>query len=134
VLLAEDQHPVGDLGPHGQHEALGEAVRSRTPRRDLDHLNSCVGYDRIEVGRELSGAVADEEPESGGMVAEVHDEVAGLLGGPGSVGMCGHAQHVQVAVADLEGEQDVEASQRERAVDVEEVDREHAGGAGTAAS
>jgi hypothetical protein len=48
--------------------------------------------------------------------------------------MCGHAQHVQVAVADLEGEQDVEASQRERAVDVEEVDREHAGGAGTAAS
>jgi hypothetical protein len=70
----------------------------------------------------------------GGVVAEVHDEVAGLLGGPGSVGMCGHAQHVQVAVADLEGEQDVEASQRERAVDVEEVDREHAGGAGTAAS
>jgi hypothetical protein len=24
--LAEDQHPVGDLGPHGQHEPFGEAV------------------------------------------------------------------------------------------------------------
>jgi hypothetical protein len=44
--------------------------------------------------------------------------------------MPGHAQHVQVAIADLEHEQDVEASQGERAVDVEEVDREHAGGLG----
>src|ERR1051325_9246634 len=44
--------------------------------------------------------------------------------------MPGHAQDVQVAVTDLEHEQDVEASQRERAVDVEEVDREHAGGLG----
>ena len=44
--------------------------------------------------------------------------------------MCGHAQDVQGAVADLEHEQDVEASQRERAVDVEEIDREHAGGLG----
>jgi hypothetical protein len=26
VLLAEDQHSVGDLGSDGQHEAFGEAV------------------------------------------------------------------------------------------------------------
>ena len=44
--------------------------------------------------------------------------------------MPGHTQDVQVAVADLEGEQDVEPSQRERAVDVEEVNREHARGLG----
>ena len=44
--------------------------------------------------------------------------------------MPGHAQDVQVAVTDLEHEQDVEASQRERAVDVEEIDGEHAGGLG----
>ena len=37
---AEDQHPVGDLGPHCQDEAFGEAVRPRTPRRDLDHLDA----------------------------------------------------------------------------------------------
>jgi hypothetical protein len=29
VPLAEDQHPVGDLGSDGQHEAFGEAVRPR---------------------------------------------------------------------------------------------------------
>jgi hypothetical protein len=44
--------------------------------------------------------------------------------------MPGDAQHVQVAVADLEHEQDVEPSHGERAVDVEEVDREHADGLG----
>jgi hypothetical protein len=62
------------------------------------------------------------------MFTEVHDEVAGLLGRPEPVGMRSHAQDVQVAIADLQSEQDVEPPQRHRAVDVEEVDREHAGG------
>ena len=35
----------------------------------------------------------------------------GLLGGPGPVGMRGYAENVQVAVADLEDEQDVEPPQ-----------------------
>jgi hypothetical protein len=61
------------------------------------------------------------------MVAEVHDEVAGLLCRPRPVGMGGHTQHVQVAIADLEHEQHVKPPQRECAVDVEEVHREHAG-------
>jgi len=128
VSLAEDQHPVGDLGADGQREAFREAVCPRTPRRDLDHLDARVRQDRVERGRELPGPVADEEPEPGGMFAEVHDEVAGLLGGPGSVGVRGHAEDVQVAVADLECEQDVEPPECHRAVDVEEVDGEHAGG------
>jgi hypothetical protein len=42
----------------------------------------------------------------------------------------GHAQDVQVAVADLQREQDVEPPQRHRAVDVKEVDRKHGGGLG----
>jgi hypothetical protein len=64
------------------------------------------------------------------VLGEVDDEVAGLLGGPGAVGMRGHAEDVQGAVADFEYEQDVEPPQRHRAVDVEEVDGEHAGGLG----
>jgi hypothetical protein len=94
MSLPEDEHSVGDLGSGGQHESFGEAVRPRTPRRDLDHLDARVRQDRVERRRELPGAIADEEPELGGMVAEVHDEVTGLLGGPRSVGMCGHAQDV----------------------------------------
>ena len=64
------------------------------------------------------------------MLAEVHDEVAGLLRGPGPVGMPGHAQDMEVAVADLECEQDVEPPQCHRAVDMEEVDRQNAAGLG----
>src|SRR3954452_9938070 len=74
--------------------------------------------------------IADEEPKPAGVVAEVHDEVAGLLCRPGPVGMSGHTEDVQMAVADLEHEQDLEPPQRHRAVDVEEVDRERAGGLG----
>ena len=50
-----------------------------------------------------------------------------------SIRVSGHAQDMQEAVADLEHEQHVEASQRKRAVDVEEVDWEHAGGLGAQA-
>src|SRR3954470_21897535 len=67
LLLAEDQHSVGDLGPDGQHDAFGEGVRAWTLRRDLDHLDAGVRQDRIERRRELPGPVADEEPEPGGM-------------------------------------------------------------------
>ena len=52
--LAEDQHPVGDFGADGQHEALGEAVRPRTPRRDLDHLDARVRHDPVERSRKLA--------------------------------------------------------------------------------
>ena len=70
VSLSEDQHAVGELGPNGQHEAFGEAVRLRTARRDLDHLDTRLREHRVERARELSGVVADEEPETGGVVAE----------------------------------------------------------------
>jgi hypothetical protein len=75
VLLAEHRHPIGDLGSNGQHKAFGEAVRAWTPRRNLDHLDARVRQDRVERGRELTGPIADEEPEPGGVVTEVHDDV-----------------------------------------------------------
>jgi hypothetical protein len=48
MSLAEGQHPVGELGPDGQYEALGEAVRPRAPGRDLNHLDPCVLEHRVE--------------------------------------------------------------------------------------
>jgi hypothetical protein len=94
MSLSEDQHPIGQLGPYRQHEAFGEAVRSRAARRDLDYLDARVRQHRVERGRELAGSIADQEPESPGVLAEVHYEVAGLLGRPEAVGMPGHAQDV----------------------------------------
>jgi hypothetical protein len=104
VPLAEDQHPVGHLGSDGQHEAFGEAARPRTARRDLDYVDARIGQHGVEGSRELTGPIAYEEPKPSDVLAEVHDEVAGRLGGPGSVGMSGHAQDMKVAVADLEHE------------------------------
>ena len=63
VSLAEDQDTVGDLGSDSQDKAFGEAVRTRTPGRDLDHFYARVGKRRVERCRELSGSIADEEPE-----------------------------------------------------------------------
>ena len=57
VPLAEDQDAVGEFGSGGQHEAFGEAVRPRTPRRDLDHLDTGVGQDRVERRRKLPGPI-----------------------------------------------------------------------------
>jgi hypothetical protein len=89
VPFAEDQDAVGEFGSGGQDEAFGEAIRSRTPRRDLHYLDACVRQDRVEGSRELPGPVADEEPKPGDLVAEVHDKVAGLLGRPRAVGIVG---------------------------------------------
>src|SRR4051812_41916506 len=81
MLLAEDEHPVSNLGSDGQQEAFGEAVRAWTPRRDLDHLDACVRQDRVERCRELTGPIADEEPKPGGVFAEIHQQAAGGLSG-----------------------------------------------------
>jgi hypothetical protein len=41
--LAEDQHPVGELGSDGFYESLGEAVRLSASRWDFDHVDARVG-------------------------------------------------------------------------------------------
>ena len=43
VPLAEDQDAVGELGSGGQDEAFGEAVCSRTARRDLHDVDPGAG-------------------------------------------------------------------------------------------
>jgi hypothetical protein len=37
--LTEDQHPVGDLCPGGEHEPFRVSVRARTSGRDLHGLD-----------------------------------------------------------------------------------------------
>jgi hypothetical protein len=78
MSFTEDQHPVCDLCPYGEHEPLGISVRARASGRDLHGPDAGVGQDRVEGVGELAGAVADQEPEVGGAVAEVHQEVADL--------------------------------------------------------
>ena len=84
MAFAEDQDAVGELGSGGEDEAFGVTVRSRISRWDLHGVDAGVGQDGVERPGELARSVADEELEGGGVVVEVHQYVAGLLGGPGS--------------------------------------------------
>ena len=53
----------------------------------------------VERGGELAVPVADQEPEPVGSVAEIHEEVAGLLGDPGPGRMGGDPGEVHAATA-----------------------------------
>jgi hypothetical protein len=53
-----------------------------------DHLVALGREDLVEGATELRIAVVDQETE-GLLIAEVHDEVARLLGDPASVWICG---------------------------------------------
>jgi hypothetical protein len=79
-------------------------------------------------GGELAGPVARKEPERCGALLEFHQEVAGLLGGPGSGRMASRSEDVHVAVANLQGEEHVDPLEGEGAVDVEEVHGQHGRG------
>jgi len=68
VPLAEDQHPVGDLRPGGEHVPLCIGVRTSTSRRDLGNVNAGVGQDCVKRCGELPGPVTDQEPEVGGTI------------------------------------------------------------------
>jgi hypothetical protein len=82
VSLAEDEYLVGDLVPGGEDEPFGAGVRARTSGRSLHGFDARACEDSVEGLGELPGAVAEQEPEVRCAVAEVHHEVADLLGGP----------------------------------------------------
>jgi hypothetical protein len=67
----------------------------------------------VEGGSELCVAVPYEEAEGPGPVAEIHDQVAGLLGGPGAIGMSGHAEDVYVPGRYFHDEQHLQASEED---------------------
>jgi hypothetical protein len=69
MSLAANEHPVGELGPDGEHEPFRKSVRSRAARRDLHHLDPGVCQHRVERAGELPGAVPDQEPEGRDAIA-----------------------------------------------------------------
>jgi hypothetical protein len=91
MRLSVDQHPVRELGPDGQHEPFGEAVRPRTPGRGLDRLDTRIREHRIEEDRELPARSRTRNRNPPGAFTKIHHEIAGLPR-PGPVGMSGHTQ------------------------------------------
>src|ERR1700748_2286534 len=89
VPLIDDQKTVEEFAADRADEALGDRVGSRRLYRCLDDPDVHVGEDGVEGGGEPGVAVADEELESPFFVLKVYEQVACLLGEPGSGGVGG---------------------------------------------
>ena len=118
-----DQKVVEAFAAESADPALRVRVRSRCPRRCADDPDLSVGEHGVEVRGELAVAVTDEESELGGAVAEIHQQVPGLLGDPSSGGVDGDTGDVHAAGGVFDQDKDVEAAE-EDGVDVGEVDGE----------
>jgi hypothetical protein len=92
VPLTEDQHSIGEFGSEGADEPFGDTGRSRTARRNLDHVESPVGEDSIEGRSELTSPISEEKPELSDAITKIHHQSAGLLRSPPAVWVCGRAQ------------------------------------------
>jgi hypothetical protein len=60
--LAEDQHPVGDLGPGGEHEPFRISVRPWATRRDLHGLDTGAGLWGAKTGPDALFCERDQIP------------------------------------------------------------------------
>jgi hypothetical protein len=54
VAFAEDEHPVGGLGPGGEDEPFGIGVGTRTPGRNLYAVDAGAGQNRIKGSSEAT--------------------------------------------------------------------------------
>ena len=130
MALAAHEDLVQALGAYGVYPSFGISIRSWCLGRDLDYLGTGRGEHSVEGSAELSVAVADEEPEPGGVLVQVDEQVAGGLGDPGASRVGGgDAGQVDPAVLQFNEEQDVQAGQAD-GFDGQEVARDRPGGLG----
>jgi hypothetical protein len=66
-----------------------------------------VGEDRVECGGVVRATVADHEPDLVCLLAEVHDQVAGLLGSSFPGGMQGDSEDADAPSGVLDHGQDI---------------------------
>jgi hypothetical protein len=105
-------HHAGICGRPGvKFPRATRPVRAGSSWRDLHDVDVLGGEHRVEWGGVFGVSVATEESKPGDPVLEVHQEIAGGLGGPGRGGMRGDAEDVDSSGADLHHEQHVEPVQ-----------------------
>src|SRR6266487_1781609 len=85
VIAAGDEDAVEAVGADCADPAFGVGVRVRRLDRRPDHLDALAPEHLVEGVAEFGVAVVHKEQEAV-LVAELHDEVSGLLCHPPSVG------------------------------------------------
>src|SRR6266566_165243 len=124
VAPTEDEDPVEAVGANRAHPTLGEGVRVRRLNWRANDLDALGAQDLVEGVAELRVAIMDEEPEWL-LVAELHDEVACLLGDPAPVRVRAAGEVLDPSGRERDEEEDVDPLQ-EDGLDRQEVARKHA--------
>ena len=82
------------------------------PNRGADDADVGGGKDGVERGGELAVPVSDQEPEPVGAIAEIHQQVTGLLGHPGTGRVGDDPSNVHAATLVLDHDENIEAAQK----------------------
>jgi hypothetical protein len=126
VPSPDDQEPVQALGTHRANPAFRMRVRVGCPHRGHHDIGALRAEHVIEAAAELRIAVAQEEAHAPSPLLHCKQQVASLLGDPGTVGVGGHPGQVDSPGVQFEEEQRVQASQPD-GVSSEEVARDDPG-------
>jgi hypothetical protein len=105
MALVDDQKVVQAFTAHGPDKTFGECVGPWRPYGRLDHPGTDVGEHAVERRGELRVAVTDQEPDRGGPLAQIHQQIACLLRDPRPAGMTGNAEDVHAPGADFHHEE-----------------------------
>ena len=106
----DDEKVVEALGSDRPDEALRIGVRVRCPEWGSQDLGALGPKDLVKARHVFRVAVADKEPEVDPLVDDVAGHIPRLLCDPGPLGMSGDAGDPDPSAADLDEEEDVEAS------------------------
>jgi hypothetical protein len=87
--LVPDEGTVQELAPASPDPAFDDRIHPGRLDAAQHGPDPGIAEDGIERGGEVRAAVADDELDLIRLFAEVHDQVAGLLGGPVPGGMQG---------------------------------------------
>ncbi len=85
--LVPDQGAVQELAAASPDPAFGDRIHAGRPHVAQHGPDAGVSQDRAGRGGEVRSAIADHELDPMCLFAGVHQEVAGLLGGPRLGGM-----------------------------------------------
>jgi hypothetical protein len=122
VASTDDQQPVQALGAHRPDPPLRVRVRLGRPNRRQQHLPTLRAEHVVEAAGELRVPITQQVPHPAPLLAEHQQQVAGLLGDPGTVGIGGHARQVDPSRLVFDEEQHVQPPPPDR-VDGQEVAR-----------
>src|ERR1700677_14751 len=86
IVLIPDEGAVEKLASASPDPAFGDGIHARRPDVAANGPDPGISEDRVECGIVVRAAVADHELDPVRLLPEVHDQVAGLLGGPFPVG------------------------------------------------